>query len=196
MKRTLMYVLSALILSSMVVIGLSGCGSSSSGTKSPLNPAGTYNVTYNPASVVFNCTFTNSNTGATSSTSTTVFLGGTITITTVTNGANTGYIWTETQWMSEALFVGSSSKSNLSCDSNSCTGTVDYTVNFQPISDGQGGYLSGSMPVAVNNITISNNNLNGTETIGNINLTDSTHPYFSGSCTWSPNTISFSGTKQ
>jgi hypothetical protein len=195
MKRTLMYVLSSLILSSMVVIGLSGCGSSSSGTKSPLNPAGTYNVTYNPASVVLNCTATNSNTGATSSTSTTIFLGGTITITTVTNGANTGYIWTETQWMSGALFVGSSSKSNLSCDSNSCTGTVDYTVNFQ-VPDSQGGYMSSSMPVAVNNITISNNNLNGTETIGNMNLTDSTDPYFSGSCTWSPNTISFSGTKQ
>ena len=82
MKRTIMYVLSALVLSSLIGIGLNGCGGSSTKTIPPLNPAGVYNITYTPATDSMNCTFTDTTTNASYATATTLSMGGdTITIT-------------------------------------------------------------------------------------------------------------------
>ncbi len=184
MKRIVVYTLSALSFSIMVAIGLNGCGGSS--TKQPLNPAGTYSVTYSPSSFTFNCTFTANNTGATAVTPTTVqTTASTMTITSspfnyIDNGICEG--------------AACSGSANFTCDPDSCKGSVNLTANLQD-SDGSGGYWTASMSVVENNIVITSNSINGAITLSDLNMSDSNLNY-TASCTPSPNTINFSGSKQ
>ncbi len=166
--------------------GGGGGGGTTTGGGTPIDPQGNYTVTYNPSSVIETCTVTNTSTGATSQVSVTVpFSSGTLTITKDTSGN-----FTATSPDGESF-----NNVQLTCDSNSCTGSYNATVVLTGSDPNLGPYTV-SEPVAANNIVITSNSIAWSETIGTITVSYSNHPEITESCTVSPNTINVSGTKQ
>ena len=198
MKSTLIYVLSAVVLSSMVVIGLSGCGSSGTKTIPPLNPAGVYNITYSPATDSINCTVTDTTTGASSATATTLNMGGsTITITSsgydCSNAStNGGYCTSTITWLQGGKQYDLSGE----CTPNQCNMDASYMYD-EDCSNSNFPSCTATMTID-ENVTVTTTQMNGTATLGTISYNGilANGDSFTANCNFVTNPLTISGTKQ
>ncbi len=198
MIKRIIYVLSTLVLSSLIGIGLNGCGGSSTKTIPPLNPAGVYNITYTPATDSMNCTFTDTTTSASYATATTSSMGGdTITITSSgydcsQASSNGGYCNSTITWLQEGKQYDLSGK----CSTDQCNLDAVYAYN-EDCSNATLSSCTGTMTID-ENVTITTTQINGTATLSTISLngTLSNSDNFVDNCNFVTNPLTISGTKQ